>query len=448
MNSKFEEISNNIMKNRKRTIILFLTFLYTASLQLTANNKHKQVYDAVVDINETGDYVSIQKAIDEMPENRNEPWLIFVKDGVYEEWIHIPKSKRFLHLIGQNRDNVIITYNIHCGSKNDKDWEFSANNPKNKGRYPYGSVVVSEAPDFYAENISFINKYGVENQSGPQALAMRTDGDRYSFYNCAFRGFQDTWRTSTIEVNDRHYARSCWIEGAVDYIYGSGDVLFEDCTLYNVRSGSVIVAPAHKPETEWGYVFKNCTIDGNEKAADGKQLLGRPWHNSPIAVFINTKMNIDIAPKGWIDMGGLPALFAEYNSVDRDDVAIDLSKRKRAYKATIKEEVKETECKSEITEEDIKKYTYKNIVSGVDNWNPRQYMEKLSAPVKLTLVENTLSWIAVPEAIGYVIILDSKVIGFTTTNTFSVKVKISNKNVCQIQAVGKYGNLGYISVLL
>lgn len=103
----------------------------------------------------------------------------------------------------------------------------------------------------------------------------------------------------------RLYAKDCWIEGAVDYFYGSGDALLENCTLYNLRSGSVIVAPSHK-NVRFGYVFRNCIVDGNTAAADGKQKLGRPWHNSPRAVYIHTTMRIPLAPEGWTNMGAIP----------------------------------------------------------------------------------------------------------------------------------------------
>ncbi|MFR7465450.1 MAG: hypothetical protein ACLUVG_12135 [Phocaeicola vulgatus] len=69
--------------------------------------------------------------------------------------------------------------------------------------------------------------------------------------------------------------KECWLEGAVDYFYGGGNALVEESTLYNVRSGSVIVAPCHE-SVKYGYVFRNCVIDGNEQAADGKLKLGRP----------------------------------------------------------------------------------------------------------------------------------------------------------------------------
>ena len=100
--------------------------------------------------------------------------------------------------------------------------------------------------------------------------------------------------------------------------------------LYNLRSGSVIVAPSHK-NVRFGYVFRNCIVDGNAAAADGKQKLGRPWHNSPRAVYMHTTMRIPLAPEGWTNMGAIPGLFAEYDSRDAEGNVLDLSQRKTEY---------------------------------------------------------------------------------------------------------------------
>ena len=171
----------------------------------------------------------------------------------------------------------------------------------------------------------------------------------------------------------RLYVKDCWIEGAVDYFYGGGDALLENCILYNVRSGSVIVAPCHK-DAKFGYVFRNCVVDGNEVASDGKQKLGRPWHNSPVAVYIHTTMRIPIAPEGWTNMGTIPGLFAEYDSRDIDGNVLDLSQRKTEYEGRGKEAGKGS-CRAVITKEEADKLTYEYIIRGNDGWNPRALMK-------------------------------------------------------------------------
>jgi pectinesterase len=230
-------------------------------------------------------------------------------------------------------------------------------------------VVLVKAKHFYSQNITYENSYGTEAQNGPQALAMKVQADGAAFYRCNFRSFQDTWQTSNSD-HDRSYARDCYIEGAVDYIFGGGDALFENCRLYNVRSGSVIVAPC-QTASRYGYVFRNCTVDGNAAAADGRQLLGRPWHNAPIAVYIHTTFRIPVAPAGWTDMGTVPKLFAEYDSRDANGNPLDLSQRKSHY--TGKE--KSGTCPTTLTAEEAAHYVYEQMIVGEDGWNPREYMK-------------------------------------------------------------------------
>lgn len=185
-----------------------------------------------------------------------------MKKGEYEELVKIPASKPFIHLIGQDKENTVIKYWINNGGANDLGWEYSTNNPASK-TYGYQGVFEVDATDFYAENITFLDSYGVEKQAGPMGLAMRTCNDRHAFNNCKFRSFQDTWFTTTTNVSDRHYVNNCWIEGAVDYFYGAGDIYVENTTFYQARStGSVIVAPCHKAGTKYGYVIDRCTLDG------------------------------------------------------------------------------------------------------------------------------------------------------------------------------------------
>ena len=335
----------------KRFSFFFLLFCILGIMGY-ARSQQNTIFHAVVAKDGTGDYTTVQSAIDAVPENLKSPWLIFVKNGSYEEQVIIPQNKPFIHLIGQDKERTIIHLKLNVGGKpdaNTKDlayWHYSVYNPKSVVSHFEGAVVNINASDFYSENISYVNDWGVEAQNGPQALALKTKADRIAFYNCKFRSFQDTWMTTTRDA-DRHYVKECWLEGAVDYFYGGGNALVEESTLYNVRSGSVIVAPCHE-SVKYGYVFRNCVIDGNEQAADGKLKLGRPWHNSPKAVYINTLVKIPLAPEGWTNMGTIPALFAEYNSMDMNGKALDLSCRKTEYETGGKEKRK-GECRATIT---------------------------------------------------------------------------------------------------
>lgn len=435
-----------IMKNLTLAILL-MGVCASAYAQTTSTP-----YQAVVAADGSGTYKTIQQAIDAAPTSQTKPWLILVKNGAYEEQVIVPENKSYIHLIGQDKEKTIVHLNLNVGGKPNGTeregktayWKYSVHNPASPVYQSEGAVVMVKGTHFYAENISFVNDWGTLSENGPQALAMRSQADCAAFYRCNFRSFQDTWMTTTI-VGNRHYVKDCWIEGAVDYFYGGGDVLLENCTLYSLRSGAVIVAPAHKGE-KYGYAFRNCTVDGNREAADGRLKLGRPWHDSPKAVYIHTTMRIPVAKEGWTNMGAIPALFAEYDSRDAQGNIVDLSARKTEYSyqdRTTKQEVKGT-CPATITQAEANRYTYENMIPGKDGWNPRAIMETLDAPRNLSYQSGTFTWLPVKQAIGYIVYDGEQIIGVTTKTSFPVPdVKYSLK----VTAVNAYGSQGKKAVL-
>jgi len=419
------------------------------SLQINTMSIGNEVYNAVVDAGGNGDYKTIQDAISAAPTGRTAPWLIFVKSGDYNEVVVVPQEKTFIYLIGQDKTNTIIHYKLNVQSQPKADskwyqndtaaWKYSVHNPESNVYKAPGEVVTINAADFYAENISFVNDWGVESQNGPQALALSTQADRIAFNNCIFRSFQDTWMTSTRNgLNNRLYVNNCWIEGAVDYFYGGGNAYVEKSTFYNVRSGSVIVAPSHKEGTQWGYVFDHCTIDGNAAAADGKLKMGRPWHDRPIAVYLNTIMKIPVSKEGWTDMGAIPAIFTDYKSVDAQGNPVSTSERKTVFKD--RNTQKDGTSKAVLTDAEAAKYTYSNVLSGLDNWNPRTLIAQNSQPFPIKFSSENLSWRAVDNAAGYIVYKNNQVIGFTKATSFPVNKK--DKGSYSVQRVNKFGSLG------
>lgn len=356
-------------------------FIALTAMIITASAAWAENYDAVVAQDGTGNYTKVQAAINAAPENRTEPWRILVKPGSYREMVNIPENKTFIHLIGTDAARTMIHHTLNVGGKpdaNTKDstyWKYSTHNPEWECYGEQGTVVLVKGNDFYAQDITFQNDYGIDYFAGPQALALSTQCDRAAFYRCCFRSFQDTWMTTMNDCN-RHYIKDCWIEGAVDYFYGSGDVFVENTTFYNLRHGSIIVAPAHGKDSKYGYVMDHCTIDGTDAAANVKKWgvkLGRPWHNNPRTVWLHTKIMIPIHPEGWTNMGAIPAIFAEYDSFDKEGKPLDLSGRKTQYKGR-GDNPPTGSCKATITAKEAKKLTYENVVMASDGWNPRKYM--------------------------------------------------------------------------
>ena len=398
-----------------------LTFTTMERLQPAA-----RLYDAVVAADGSGDYTSIQAAIDAVEPNRSTPWLIFIKKGVYKEHVDIPANKPYIYLIGQGRQMVSIEDGLLSGG----DQAVSVDK---------GATVVARPDNLYMEGINFVNSYGRDKKDGPQALALYTMADRVVLNKCGLISYQDTWLTA-YTANKRQYAKDCWIEGAVDFIYGQGNIYMESDTLNIVRkSGGYIVAPNHVAETTWGYVFQNNVITAPGVPSETSVWLGRPWHNAPKTVFINTKAEVTIPAAGWYQtMGGIPALWAEYNTMDADGNPVDLSQRNTYYYYTDDNGQKQ-EGYSEtavLTAEQAARYTLKNVLGGDDAWNPAVLCEATAAP-RVSVSAGELVWEAVPYAICYVVTKNGVVTEFTT----ECRCAYEEGAAYSVQAANEYGAL-------
>lgn len=417
----------------------------------------KRLFDAVVDKNGKGDYTKIQDAIDNAPNNSDVPYLIFVADGVYDEYLNISASKTFIHLIGQSRENTKVQYLMNRvkwdgTGEQPVAWPYSSQNPAYQAQTgltsSQESIVLVKGADFHAENISFINLYGARADEyggmggDGQADAMMTRADRVSFYNCAMVSYQDTWwirmNNKPEEINARNYADNCWIEGKTDYVYGNANLLVENSTFYNVGlSGNVMTAGSHYDGTTWGHIMKDCTVDGLA-SANGTTYFARPWQNKPISVWINTTCKVNLDPAGYMDMSVLPYIYGEYNTVDANGTPVDTSNRKTSFSVN---GVSTPYDKNMVfTESEIADYTYENIIMGTDGWNPKSFYttEELPAVENVSIYGTTLSWDGQNKAICYLVFEDDEFIGQTTETTMEVD---ANGGDYTVKAVNKYGSL-------
>ncbi len=392
----------------------------------TSKEKGGQVFHAVVAQDGTGDYLTVQAAIDAAPVGRTEPWRIYIKEGTYKEHVDIPESKPYLSLIGEGRHKTQISCDRLCGGPTGV-------------KVDEGATVTAHSSNLFFEGINFVNSYGHEQKDGPQALALFTQGDRVVLSRCGLLSFQDTWLTPFRLPNLRNYAVNCFIEGAVDFIYGQGNVFFDSDTLFIMRKkGGYIVAPNHHPDTEWGYVFRDNVITAPGDAIETQVFLGRPWHAQPKVAFINTKAEVTVYPEGWRNhMGGLPTLFAEYGTTDWQGHRLDLSHRCSRY--WVENEQKDTiwcTSKAVITADEAALYTVENVLSGTDGWQPRQVMTSCPQPVVGT-AGKYLIWQPVADAVGYVVTVNGQTKRFTT----DCRTPYNKKNTYRVQSVSRWGAL-------
>lgn len=397
----------------------------------------KRLFDAIVAADGTGNYTSIQAAVDAMPEGRTKPWLVFVKKGTYDEAVLVPKTKTYLHLIGEDRDETQIEAWVNAAEASDP---YSSSNPDNPA-FGHGAVFQVEANDFYSENITYVNGYGYTVQNGPMALAILSTGDREAWYNCQAISYQDTWFTAVSSVANRHYIKDCILEGAVDYLYGGGDVYLENSTFRNARRGSMMTAPSHNPGTKWGYVMQHCTVSGVRAGVEGNHGLGRPWHNAPICIWLNTTCEATISDTGWNNFGTLPKRMAEYNTRDAQGNLVDTSKRRTTFEITNDAGEKVYgENNPVLTDEEAAVYTYENVVKGTDDWNPREYYERVTAPqgVSYDKDNRTLSWEDDEYAVCYLVYDtdEGELVTITTESSITLP-----EGTYAVKTVGEYGSL-------
>lgn len=278
-------------------------------------------YDFIVAQDGSGNFKTVQEALNAVPDFRKVTTTIFIKNGVYKEKLNLSASKQMVTLIGETVEKTILTYDDYSKKKNIFGEEKGTSG--SSSFYVYG-------PQFTAENITF------QNTSGPvgQAVALFVAGDKARFINCRMLGFQDT--LYTYGYSSRQYYYKCYIEGTVDFIFGSSTAVFDQCEIFGKTAG-YYTAASTPDSIKYGYVFIDSKIHGN--APEASFYLGRPWRPFAKTVFINCDLGHQVKPEGWHNWNKPDAektsFYAEYRS--KGAGANDKSRVKWAHQLTEKE---------------------------------------------------------------------------------------------------------------
>ena len=282
--------------------------------QLPEIAAHLVRYDIVVSPDGHGDYMTVQEAVNAIPDYSHEQiTTVYIRKGVYKEEVTIPHSKFRVHFKGEDPETTLITFDKYAR----KFWpgrNFDIGTSGSATIYIHASYVTFE-------NLAFENSAGEGKEIG-QAVAVFTDGDFLFFKNCRFLGNQDTLYTYGRYGKNggikRNYFLDCYIEGTTDFIFGTSIAYFENCTIHS-KKDSYVTAASTLEGQKYGYVFKNCKLT----AAPGvtKCYLGRPWGSFAKTVFIGCELGGHILPEGWHDWEkeGKPntrknSFYAEYGS--------------------------------------------------------------------------------------------------------------------------------------
>ena len=224
----------------------------------------------------TGEFRTIDEAIEVCRAFMDYHKVIFVKNGIYKEKLIIPQWLQNIEICGESAEKTIITYDDHA-------------NINKMGTFRTYTLKI-EANAITLKNLT------IENNSARlgQAVALHTEGDRLVFVNCRFIGHQDTIYTGMPAT--RLFFKDCYICGTTDFIFGPSTAWFENCTIESLIN-SYVTAASTPQEQAYGYVFNNCRLI----AAEGvnEVYLGRPWRDYGYTLFMNCDLGAHIRPEGW-----------------------------------------------------------------------------------------------------------------------------------------------------
>ena len=368
--------------------------------------------------------------------DKNTRYRIFIKNGEYtiplystmktcngyevNECITFITASN-ISFIGESRDGVVITNAIPA------DATFAGTYGTTSKYDGIGNSDVfqinSSVSGLYWQDLTVST--GMEDARG-RDLAIQDKGTKNVYKNTKLHGYQDTWTSNN--DNGLYYFEGGVIRGRTDYICGKGDIYFNQVEFQQI-SGGYCAVPS-KP-AKIGWVMKDCVINGDGDGVDGNYTLGRPWGSgTPVAVWIDTKMNVIPSAIGWNEMsGGWPARFAEYNSTTSTGSVIDLSGRKTIFADT-------HENNPVLTAEEAAEYS--DMANMYGDWQPTLLTEQAPLAADVKLAGNKLTWTGNEYALLYAIVKNGSVVDFTTECEYTVD---DEKATYAVRAANEMGGL-------
>ena len=317
----------------------------------------------------SGDFTSIQQAIDAIPGGGRAPTILLLRMDEYKERVVVNKDN--VRIIGEARDRTVITAS---GCAKDLD-----ENGNERGTFLSATFMVT-GNNVEVENLTIRNDAGDGREVG-QAVAVYAAGDRGVWRNVRMIAHQDTLfcgplmkkvvdfiaprqgRAECVEsigdstyTSSRQYFEDCYIQGDVDFIFGPYRCWFERCTLFMNARGGVYTAANTPEEQPFGLVFHACRLTG--ECEEGQGFLGRPWREFARTVFLNCEMDAHVAPLGFSDWDQVKVVTERYAEYGTTGVRADQSTRHPSQKR--------------MTKAEAMGYTIAQVIGGWDHWQPDQ----------------------------------------------------------------------------
>ena len=284
----------------------------------------------------SGDYTTVQAAIDAVPANNASRVVIDIKPGTYREIVTVPANKPYITLqgTGASPGDVVIVDNHYAGA------------------YGTGGSATAfiDGHDFVASDLTISNDFDESTvTSGGQALAVNLSADRAIFSNVRLLGDQDTFYLAN---SARTYLVDSYVEGTVDFIFGGGIAVFDTCSIYEKRTTGGPITAASTPSTStYGILFYRSTVTG---AASNVTSLGRPWRPDAQVLYRESTLSATIATaQPWTDMSTntwQAARFFEYRDTGAG-AGVNANR-------------------PQLTDAQAADYTPQKYLAGTDGWNP------------------------------------------------------------------------------
>ena len=319
-------------------------------------------------------------------------------------------------IIGEGMDNTSLTNTVPNSGQ-------SANVLEGIGK---GDVLCLQkgATNTYFQDLKMYSSMG---DAKGRDIVLNDQSNRTVCKNVSLWAYQDTYVSNN--QNGKFYFEDGILRGRTDYLCGKGDVYYNNVELWICEKGGYLAVPSQPKK--YGYIFKDCTIKDATEAKDlnGNYALGRPWgKGTPIALYIDTKMEAIPSAAGWNEMsGGYPKRFAEYNSYTSTGSVVDLKDRKKVYDAYDSKDGdnyvnrrNETAGDPILTAEEAATYTIETVMGQDDDWDPTAATEQASAPTNVKLNGTTLAWDNNDYALLWAVCKNGKVVDFTITPSYIV----------------------------
>ncbi|PKI75107.1 hypothetical protein CRG98_004442 [Punica granatum] len=238
------------------------------ALVFSCSASNAQTVTVIVNKSGFGNFTTVQQAIDWVPVNNNQWIRIRVKAGIYTFQFTYVEEGCFGP--GSNNSNRV-------------KWMKTLNQIELAPLNTYNKLILCDED-------------AVPNARVEQAPAVMLWGDKASFYACGFVSLQDT----LANMQGRHYFSQCYIESAVDFIWGYCQSIYEGCAINSkdaIVGGNPGYITAHgrlSPNDSRGFVFEQCTVNG-----DDTTFLGRAYRAYSRVVFSESELGGDVLPQGW-----------------------------------------------------------------------------------------------------------------------------------------------------